>query len=196
MTTISGISKDNLLGNYLDSTSNSKLNAKEVFKELSLDVGSDGKSISKKQLDSYIDKVTKEKASKTDTTTVSDEELNGLKTLQKDWKKIADGGDKISFANVSASGHKATLLAMDSADKAKVDMSKFTVTTKKDIDNYLMDSALNFSVKESTSDAKSMLKTLLTGTTDENDDANANYIAKLTNMIADYKKTSTIESEA
>ncbi len=54
MSTINGISKDNLLGNYLNSTSNKKLNAKEIFKELSLDVGGDGKTIAKKDLDSYI----------------------------------------------------------------------------------------------------------------------------------------------
>lgn len=195
MTTINGISKDNLLGNYLNSTSNKNLNAKEIFKELSLDVGGDGKTITKKQLDSYIEKVTEAKASKTDTTTVSDEELNGLKTLQKNWDKIADGSDKIGFSNVSAAGFKSALTEMDSADK-KVDMSQFKVTSKKDIDDYLMNSALSFSVKDSETDAKSMLKRLLTGSTDENDDFNANTIAKLTNMIESYKTKSTIEEEA
>lgn len=195
MTTINGISKNNLLGNYLNSTSNKNLNAKEIFKELSIDVGGDGKTITKKQLDSYIEKVTEAKASKTDTTTVSDEELNGLKTLQKNWDKAADGGDKITFSSVSAAGFKSTLTGMDSADK-KVDTSKFTVTSKQDIDNYLMNSALSFSVKDSETDAKSMLKRLLTGSTDENDDFNANTIAKLTNMIESYKTKSTIEEEA
>lgn len=195
MTTINGISKNNLLGNYLNSTSNKNLNAKEIFKELSLDVGGDGKTITKKQLDSYIEKVTEAKASKTDTTTVSDEELNGLKTLQKNWDKIAAGGDEIGFSNVSAAGFKSALAEMDSADK-KVDMSQFKVTTKQDIDDYLMNSALSFSVKDSESGAKSMLKRLLTGTTDENDDFNANAIAKLTNMIESYKTKSTIEEEA
>lgn len=195
MTTINGISKNNLLGNYLNSTSNKNLNAKEIFKELSIDVGGDGKTITKKQLDSYVEKVTEAKASKTDTTTVSDEELAGLKTLQKNWDKIADGGDKISFSNVSAAGFKSALTEMDSADK-KVDMSQFKVTTKQDIDDYLMNSALSFSVKDSETGAKSMLKRLLTGSTDENDDFNANTIAKLTNMIESYKTKSTIEEEA
>lgn len=197
MTTINGISKDNLLGNYLNSTSNKNLNAKEIFKELSIDVGGDGKNITKKQLDSYIEKVSQAKASKTDTTTVSDEELNGLKTLQKNWDKIADGGDKISYANVSASGFKSTLSAMDSADKT-VDLSKFKTTTKQDVDNYLMESALSFSTSSSSSKSnlQSTLHTLLTGTSDENDDNNANSIAKIINQLADLKKTSTIETEA
>lgn len=195
MSTINGISKENLLGNYLNSTSNKKLNAKEIFKELSLDVGGDGKTIAKKDLDSYIEKVTEAKASKTDTTTVSDEELTGLKTLQKNWDKISYGGDEISFSNVSASGFKSTLVEMDSADK-KVDLSKYKVTSKQDIDDYLMNSALSFSVKDSETGAKSMLKRLLSGTTDENDDFNANTIARLTNMIEGYKTKSTIETEA
>ncbi len=71
---------------------------------------------------------------------------------------------------------------MDTADK-KVDMSQFKVTSKQDIDNYLMESAFSFSVKDSETGAKSMLKRLLTGTSDENDDFNANTIARLTNMI-------------
>lgn len=197
MTTINGISKDNLLGNYLNSTSNKNLNTKEIFKELSIDAGSDGKSISKKQLDSYIEKVSQTKSSKTETTTVSDEELNGLKTLQKNWDTIADGGDKISYANVSAAGFKSTLSAMDSADKT-VDLSKFKTTTKQDVDNYLMESALSFSTSNSSSKSslQSTLNTLLTGTSDENDDTNANSIAKLINQLADLKKTSTVETEA
>lgn len=195
MTTINGISKENLLGNYLNSTSNKKLDAKEIFKELSIDAGGDGKSITKKQLDSYVEKISQAKASKTDTTTVSDEELAGLKTLQKNFNKAADGGDSITFSSVSAAGFKSTLLSMDAADKT-TDLSQFKVTSKQDINNYLMNSALSFSVKDSETDAKSMLKTLLTGTTDENDDSNANMIAKLTNIIASYKTKSTIETEA
>lgn len=196
MTTINGISKDNLLGNYLNSTSNKNLNAKEIFKELSIDAGSDGKTITKEQLNSYIDKVTQEKDSKTDTTTVSDEELAGLKTLQKNWDAVADGGDEITYSSVSASGFKSALTGMDSADK-KVDLSQFNVTSKQDIDNYLMESALSFSTKSSSSSSwQSTLNTLLTGTTDENDDSNANLIATLTNLIAESKKTSTIETEA
>lgn len=204
MSTINGISQTSRLADYLDSTSNSNLDSKEIFKKLSIDVGGDGKTITEDQLNNYIKKTEDAKAAysaqKTDedTSGISDTELEGLKTLQKNWDKISNGGDKITYANISASGYKDTLTGMDEADTSSVDVESLQEDynqSLQDINDYLMSSALKTSTSSS-SGAKSLLNTLLTGTTDENDDSNADMIAKLVNLLEDFKSTSTIETEA
>lgn len=195
MSGINGIAQSNLLAGYLNSTSNSDLDAKNIFKKLSIDTGGGGKEINKEQLDSYIENIKTAKAQKVDNSGVSTEELNGLTKLQKDWDKISLGSDSITYSNISASGNKETLLAMDTADKPKVDIKKLK-ESETDINAYLVDSALKFSADDNGKSAKSLLNTLLTGTTDENDDSNADLIGKLVNIIEDYKKMSTIEEEA
>lgn len=192
MTSVSGIGSSSLLNSYLESTSNKDLDSKEIFKKLSIDVGNDGKEITKEQLDNYITKAEKAKSGKEDTSGISDEELSSLKDMQKNWDKIADGGDKITYSDMSS--YQSTLKSMDEADKApEVDVSKFVDTTP-DVNAYIVESTLGNSVN---SGAKSLLNTLLTGNTDTNDDSNADLIDKLTNLIASYKEsTSTIETEA
>lgn len=199
MTSISNVGSSSLLSNYLDSTSTKNLDEKTIFKKLSIDVGSDGKEITKDQLDSYIAKAKAGKSGKEDTSGISDEELKGLTTLQKDWNKIALGGDNISYANISAAGYKSTLTSMDKPDeKSSVDISalkKANAQSQQDINSYLVESALGTSTNQSSS-AKSLLQTLLTGNTDEKDDSNAELIGKLVNIIESYKSASTIEEEA
>lgn len=186
-----GYSNKTSLGRYVGSVSSDKADAKTIFTKLSIDVGGGGKSITKDQLNNYIDKAKDGKVS------IPDEEMNALKTLQKDWDKIADGGDDINYANISTSGHKDTLLSMVPKNTKTKDMSDDAADSIKKINDYLISSALNSSNKGSAKAGyTSMLKTLLTGTTDENDDANANLIATLTNLIADSKAKSTIETEA
>lgn len=180
------------LGLYFNSVPAQKANPKDIFRNLSLDVGGDGKSITKDQLDKYIDKAEDGKIN------IPDKELSALQKLQDDWKKVADGGDKITYANVSTSGFTDTLKSMipDKASKTK-DVSSDFEDSKTKINNMLMSSALETSTKSSSTNSySSMLKTLLSGTTDENDDSNAELIATLTNLIADSKSTSTTEVEA
>lgn len=180
------------LGLYFNSVPSEKANPKDIFRNLSLDVGGDGKSITKAQLDKYVDKAEDGKIN------IPDKELSALQKLQDNWDKVADGGDKITYANVSASGFTDTLKSMipDKESKTK-DLSSDFEDSKTKINNRLMSSALGSSVKSSSSNSySSMLKTLLSGTTDENDDSNAEAIATLTNLIADSKSTSTTEVEA
>jgi len=181
------------LGNYLNSVSPDKADAKTIFSKLSIDVGGDGKSITKAQLTSYIDQAQNGKVS------IPDEEMSALKTLQTNWDKVSDGGDSINYSNVSASGYTSTLQSMvPDNSKNTVDKSSDFADSKTKIDNELISSALGTSISSSssTNNYSSMLKTLLTGTTDENDDSNAETIAKLTNLIANSKPTSTVETEA
>ena len=182
------------VGLYLNSTPSGKADAKSIFSNLSLDVGGDGKTITKDQLNSYVKKAQDGKIS------IPKEELDALITLQKNWDKISTGGDKISYANVSASGNKSTLLSMvPTANSSKtVDMSEDAAASMTKINNMLISSALGTSTNNSSpkDSYSAMLKTLLSGTTDENDDSNANLIATLTNLIANSKSASTVETEA
>lgn len=189
-TTASDYSGKTALGRYFNSASGEDLNAKDIFTKLSIDLGGDGKTITKKQLDSYIKNAENKKIS------VPDEELESLKEIQDNWSTIADGGDSISYSNINYAGYEDALLSM-APDKTTIDLSDEAASFTNDINKYLMDSALGSSTKNSSeSGYKSLLKTLLTGTTDENDDANANLIDKLTNLIASLKETSTIDEEA
>ena len=184
-------SSSNLLAGYLESTSNADLEAKTIFKKLSIDMGGDSKTITKDQLDSYITNA------ESDTSTVSDEELTSLKTLQEKWDSISNGGDSITYANMS--NNKAILTSMDTKDEETIDAAKLAAENKIDINSYLIESAFSFNAYEnddSSSNLTSMLKTLLTGTTDENDDENADMIAMLTNLIAESKKDTSVDVEA
>lgn len=189
---ISGVSSSSLLANYLDSTKNADLDAKTIFKKLSIEAGGDGKELTKDQLDSYIKKIEAGKAE------ASDEELSGLKDMQENWDSISKGSDSISYSNMS--GYKDILTSMDAADKTStIDLRQDAADSTAAAYGQVVDAALNFNAFEnkSSSDLSSMLNNLLSGTTDENDDANADLIDQLTNLIAKFKDiTSTIEVDA
>jgi len=181
------------LSRYLDSTPSEDIDAKKIFEKLSIDLGGDGKSITKDQLDSYVS------SAKDGTIVISDEELNSLKELQDNWEEISEGADSVNFYDVNATGYKDTLLSMAPEDNAeKVDFKSIARDATAQALAYIADSALSFSPNGSSSKASptSLLQTLLTGNTDEYDDSNADLIATLTNIIANSKKTSTIEAEA
>lgn len=195
MTDVSTINSSSSVNNYLESTPKNELNPREIFKKLSIDLGEDGKTITKDKLDSYVAKAEKAKAGKEDTSGISDEELASLTALQDKWNTIADGGDSITFANMSK--NKDILTSMDKPDaKPTVDPNQFKNDTA-DVYAYIMESALATSTNSNgQSGAQSLLNTLLTGNTDVNDDSNANMIAKLTNLIAESKATSTVDTKA
>lgn len=199
MTNVSNVHSSSLLATYLDSTSTKNLDTKTIFNKLSIDVGSDGKKITKDQLDAYVAKVKAAKSTKEDTSGVSDNELKALTKLQEKWNTIALGGDKITYANMT--NNKDILTSMDTADKTKtIDVSAQAAASKKNINNYLIASALGTSTNGTSnatpSGAQSLLQTLLTGTTSTNDDSNADLIGALTNFIANSKANSTVETEA
>jgi len=147
------------VGLYLNSVSSDKADAKTIFSDLSLDMGGDGKTITKDQLDSYITKAQNGDIS------IPDEELSALTTLQKNWDTISAGGDSISYANVSAAGYKDTLLSMV-PDKSSntIDMSSDYNDSLAKVENTLISADLGTSTdsSSSTDSYSSMLKTLLT----------------------------------
>lgn len=181
------------LGRYVNSDKDNA-DPRKIFEKLSIDLGGDGKSITKSQLDTYANKA------ESGSISIPSEELDALKNMQHEWDNISEGSDSISYSNMSASGNKDILTSMVPEDSSStVDYKKQTEDFTNSINNYIKESALNFSTNGTSSNKNaysSMLNTLLTGTTDENDDSNANLIANLTNLIANSKSSSTMETEA
>lgn len=191
---VNNVNSAGLLSGYFDSTSNADLNAKAIFKKLSIDVGSDGKTITKGQLDSYIAGIESGK------TVVTDEVKEGLLSISENWDSISKGRESISSANVS--GFSDVLKSMDEPDKnsSTFDIRELNDSIQTQVKNYIVDSAFKFNAygkNETVSGLSSMLNTLLTGMTDERDDENADMIAALVDLIEKNKNvTSTIEREA
>ena len=200
MSSVSGLSTS-LINAYNVFQSTKTLSTADMFKSLSLELGGDGTKITKDQLNTYI------KNAESGSTKVSDDTLSALKNLQTNWDTISGGEDSITaddMKNYSSLLVKTVLNGFTSStdtdstsstsDSTSSATSSSTIT---DINAYLIESALSTSTSDtSTSSLTSCLKTLLTGTSDENDDSNANLIATLTNLIANRTSTSTIETEA
>ncbi|MDD3437678.1 MAG: hypothetical protein PHC64_11055 [Candidatus Gastranaerophilales bacterium] len=179
------------LQRYLSTATADNADAKTIFNKLSIDMGSDGKEITKEQLDSYIEDAEEGKIN------LSDEELDALTDLQENWKTISHDSDSITYANVAATGFKDTLLSVVPEVEEKPDLSSLVEDTTAKVYSYIMESALSSSTNEDASSGlSSLLKTLLSGNTDENDESNANLIAELTNLLADYNANSTVDLEA
>ena len=161
-------------------------------------MGGDGTSITKKQLDNYI-----KEAEKGDVT-VSKSGMGALKSMQQNWDTISGGKDSITFADMK---DYPTLLTMAFAgsftmsvtpDNSSSDSSETSdeadslkdKTTKSLNENSVVDG------ETPVTDLTSMLNNLLGGTTDTNDESNADLIGTLTNMIAASFSTSTVSVEA
>lgn len=175
------------LGRYINSAENP--DAKTMFEKLSLDLGGDGKSITKGQLDSYIS------SAKSGKIEVPKEQLDAMKELQSNWEDISTGGDSITYYDVSAAGHKDTILSMLPETQDKPDYQKIADDATAKAYSQIVNAALNGlnNDKPDSSPLNSLLNSLLSGTTDKNDDANAELIAQLTNILAENNATSTVD---
>ncbi len=94
------------------------------------------------------------------------EQLMALIAMEKDWDEISDENDSISVEDF-----------------------------KKYMDQYIQNNYASTN-EDSSSVYTSTLNSLLSGTTDENDDKNAELVATLTNLIANSSSNTTIETEA
>lgn len=174
---------------YINSTSSDDLSAKTIFKELSIDMGGDGSSITEDQLNSYISSAESGKIS------IGDNELNALKSIQSNWSTLSLGSDSISYSNMNGSKDTLLSIAGDSTQSTTTSSVNLTESSTDKVYSYLIESALGTSTSSTSSSSdssvKSLLNTLLSGTTDENDDANSELISQLTNLLS--KSTYTIE---
>lgn len=176
MTKIQNISAG-FIETYVNVQGKKKLTLDEMFKRLSLEMGGDGKTITKKQLDDYINNASSGKIK------VGEPKLTALKMMQKNWDTISGGKDSITVDNMK---DFASLLAMTMVDTSEPDDDSDT-TNKEDKDkNPIIDKA---TLEELTN----ALKSALSDTT--KDEFNTDLIANLTNKIADNNPSSTIQIE-
>lgn len=160
-----------------------EVDLKEMFFNLSLELGGDGETINKKDLDDYIKMVDSGKKS------MSKSRLSALKMIQQQWDNISTDKDK-EFITASDMKDYFFLLVMATTDTFEVPES--SEDAKSILEAMLQE---NENSDENTKLAD-LLKKMLSGTTDENDDANANLIDALTNMIALQSANSSVETEA
>lgn len=172
--------------NFLDSK---KLNPEDIFKRLSLEMGGDGTSITKSQLDNYINKA------ESGNIRVDKSKLKALKKIQENWDDISSGDDKITYGEMG--GHAGLLLATVTSDVIEIVPKTEEKASKVDaIYDYLTDylglSSKN-DVKES--DLTSYLNDIIAGASNE-DDSDSELVGTLINLIdASASKRSTVEVE-
>lgn len=189
MTSISGLSSS-LLNSYEKFQSyKNELTTENMFQMLSVEVGGDGETITKDQLDSYIE------SAKNGDIKISNQEIKALTTIQDNWNTIAGSKDaeSISFTNMKDQS-QLLLSAVTGGSSLSSSSDSGSSSASDSVDDYIVSQTLGTSNDKS--NATSLLKTLLTGNTDEADDANAGLIATLTNIIADYESASSVEMEA
>lgn len=194
MSSINSISS-NLLQSYINYQSKKELTPQNMFQMLSIQLGGDGETITKKQLDSYIESANNGKIK------ISDAELNALTLLQDKWDTISGGKDSIKFGDMASyTTLLATIITSGIATSEDAASSDSSMSTTEEIYAYLIDSAFKAATNDnsddnSSTDAASLLQTLLEGTTDIKDDSNSELIATLINFIADLKSASTVNTQ-
>ena len=185
-----------LLKSYINYQSKKELTPKNMFQMLSLELGGDGETITKKQLNTYIE------SAKSGKIKISKAELSALAMLQEKWDTISGGKDSITFGDMASyTTLLATIITSGISPSADIESSETSMSPAEEIDAYLMNSALksstgdNTTADSTTADATSLLKTLLSGTSGAKDDANSELIAALVNFIADSKSAPTVSAQ-
>lgn len=166
-----------------------KATLQDMFKSLSVEMGGDGKTITKSQLSTYIQKA------ESGTTKLSPTRLQALKKMLANWDNISKDGESITFSDMQS----MPMLLFDAAvgdfnnpDKTKKSDDE-QESDKFDVQEYLKN-ALNIpedgEIKKS--DIESHLKSVLS---DSSNDATG-IVDTLTNVIATYNSTTTVEAIA
>lgn len=161
-----------------------EVNLKEMFFNLSMKLGGDGETIKKKDLDAYI-----QKADKGEIKNVSKTQLTALKMIQQQWDNISTDEDK-EF--ITAGDMKDYFFLLIMATTEVFDVPESSDNAKSILETMLQESEND----DEDTKLSDLLNKILTGTTDENDDTNADLIDMITNLIATKSTTPTIEAEA
>lgn len=192
MTSISGLGSSLIDAYEKFKPYKSELTTENMFQMLSVEIGGDGETIDKAQLDSYIEEA------EDGTIEVSKSELEALNMISDNWDTIAGkGAESITYDKMDDyTGILLTAVtggvSVSSNTTSNSDSSDSAID---DIDAYLIESTLGLS-KDDATGLNSLLTTLLSGNTDEKDDENANLISTLVNLISNYESNSTVEVEA
>lgn len=172
MSSISSIGSGLILG-FENFGLKSELTLQNMFQMLSIELGGDGETINKKDLDNYIDDA------KDGIIEVSDKELSALTELQSNWDTIAGkGNDSITFSDMK---NYSTILVMAISGGITSD----NINDSEDLEPSIINNE-----DDANSSLNSVLKTILS------DDKNTNLIDTLTNLIKAYSSISTIEANA
>lgn len=166
------------------------LDPQEIFKYLSYQMGGDGKSIKKSELDAYISKI------ESGSVNADKGKLQGLKEFQKNWDAISKGKDSITFSDMS-DDMTGLLLATMGSEVFQVTQSPEEKTSQVDaIYDYLTD-YLGLSNKDDVkeSDLTSYLNDIIAGSSND-DDSDSELIGTLINLIDSYSSNSTMLVEA
>jgi len=187
MTKIYNISPGFLLA-YRDSQGKTEIDLEEVFKKLSFEMGGDGKSITKDQLDTYI------KKADSGSIRIDDSKLNALKKIQEHWDTISKGEDSITSEDMK--DYSVLLLATMTGNFTETEIEDSKTSIQDSIYDFLMD-YLHLTDKNDVkqSDLSNYLNELIADDASDND-SNSETIGVLTNMIASFSSSSTIETEA
>ena len=172
------------LQNYVNFHGKRQVTLDEMFKRLSLEMGGDGSSITKKQLDSYIDKAD------SGSIKVSKGKLSALKQIQKNWDTISKGEDSITFANMK---DFATLLAMTASDSFEI-VDSTPSNNPNDVYATLLESmGISGLDKASNADLSNHLNTLLSSSS--NDEAIGDAIDSIINILASRENAPNVSVE-
>lgn len=173
---------------YMTYQGKDKLDLKEVFKRLSLEMGGDGTKITKAQLDNYISK------SESGSLDVDSKKLAALKKIQDNWDTISNGDGNITYDDMEKFSSLLSATIAGGFTVTKIEDSKSSIHDA--IYDYLTD-YLKLSSKDqiTKSHLTSYLNDLITTSSDDNN-SNTELIGALTNIIASHSPKSTIEAEA
>lgn len=166
-----------------------KLSSEDIFKRLSYEMGGDGKTITKKQLDDYIDKAEKGSVN------VDSGKLKALKKIQNNWDNIAKGKDSITYDDMK--GHEALLFATVIGTFTKTDIddeqqSKIVDEVYDILKSYYKVSD-NAELKKE--DLVKYLNNIISKSSEEDDDTNSEIVGTLVNMISSFDQEKTVDVE-
>lgn len=174
---------------YMEYNGKEKLNLQDVFKRLSFELGGDGKTITKDQLDKYIDKAD------SGLIKVDSNKLKALKSIQKHWDEISQGKDEITFEDMQKYSFLLISTLTGNFEVTEIDDNNTPSSITDAIYDYLTD-YLHKSNKDDITkdDLSSYLNELLSSKEDST--SNSELIDAVTNLISSYSSNSTVETEA
>ncbi|MDD3435908.1 MAG: hypothetical protein PHC64_02030 [Candidatus Gastranaerophilales bacterium] len=176
------------LQTYMAYVGKDELDLEEVFKRLSYELGGDGKTITKGQLNNYIDKA------ESGIIDVDSKKLSALIRIQDNWDNISGGDDEITFEEMQK--YAPLLIATLTGNFEVTEIGDSETSVVDAIYDYLVDYLDLDSRDEVTKeDLTSYLSELVSNPLDETD-SDSDLIGALTNLIASYSSDTTVETEA
>lgn len=188
---VSGVSAEMILA-FKKFSGKKKATLQDMFKSLSIEMGGDGKTITKSQLDSYIQKA------ESGTSKISPTRLQALKKMLANWNNISKDGESITFSDMQSMPmllFDAAVGDFNNSDKTKKSDDE-QESNKFDVEEYLK-SALNIPEdgKITKSDIESQLKTLLSSTSENTSGTTSDLIDSMVNLLASFDNAPTVSAE-